>query len=860
MLRTRKLLIFLLSLILIVPLVTSCYPEEDDNTSDENISDTESKAEADPSVKAAIDAMYTCEASRKGERIAVTQNKSYTTSIPSGQDKSWLDNRNMLTDGIYGTTDIFKTPAAWTGFVQNGLDVIVELGEEVEDICEFETTHVLIADYAINKIPGASVYASSDGEKYNFVGSMVLTDNVKEGKLYKYSLSLKEGIKATHIKFSFKGTGGWSFIDEVAAFKYDGAETKDEEFSTLYPDCKMPEKVKTEELWQSSEPDYNKKQNMLLELQPQIFSSVQIKNEHIKLNSPFDCGLLTDGKYASSNSFDQPEYFHFTRGIERTLVFDLTKTSAVSDYKFSFCHNKSAAVNLPITITVFVSENGENWYKIKRITGSEDSEDNQKCVIEGNFDNSYKARFVAVTMSVHTHLYCDEIEITGKKNISGAATASENKRATTVWPNKYTSPDDLSDVHDVVLMYNARNIEGQETEDLSKGLITEEESLRYVAYHDKDGNIKDYMFDSYLYLPFGVFDHSTADGWHKYMENTFTQGYNIDALNTAVGKANEALGNSDYKAKVFLSILRPNLNYDDNGNLVEFGDIDGDGVNEDFTKVSDRIKCIKWMIDENLRLFEEGNYENLELVGLYWYEEQISYHDNQELDMIEYTVDYVHDLGYPIIWIPYFKSVGYYDWNAVEFDVACMQPNYFWKGYGNFIEDNAKITKNLGMCVEFEVDSAALKSNFFRKNYKKYLKGGVEYGYMKDTIHMYYMCGGYGAMYSASKSKDSLDRSIYDDTYKFIKGTLSIDTPEEPKVETFTCGVNDELKEKIEISGENTYLALAYSPKYGSFNFKNNGTFTYTPIENFGGEDSFYIYSCNDYNESEIVKVTINVE
>lgn len=859
MLTLKRLLVFLLCICLMIPFFSSCSdeptPEESNTNSD--ISEVEKPVSE---VKTAIDAVYTGAVDRNGEQVSVTKDKPYTTSIEAGSDGSWTDTGSLLTDGAVGTSNLHAEPIAWVGFVQaSGVDITVNLGSVVDGICAFKTTHFLVSAWAVNKIPGGTVSISTDGENFTAIGSLSMADEAKDNNFYYLSLTLQEGVKASYIRFSFKGTGGWSFVSEVSAYNY--AEAVNTELHTLYPDCKMPTKVETEKLWDSSSTDYNKEQNLLLNLQAQIFASVQLEQKFIELNTAPESGLLTDGTYATENYYGDTAYFHMTRGVERTIVFDLTKTSTVSGYQFSFSNCPNAAVNLPTSVTVFASENAEDWVQIARITEIPDVE-GIKSVVEGDFDSAYKARFIAITLPVHTHLYCDELEIIGKKNVSGATSISSGEKTTVaVNPNKYTSPDTLSDVHDVILMYNAREYTDLATEDLNKGLITIDEILSYVAYRDTDGNIVDYMADSFLYLPFGAFDHTTAEGWHKYVENTFTEEYNLDALNTAVGQANAALGNSDYKVKVFLSILRPNLKYDESGNLITFGDIDGDGKNEDFTKLTDRIKCLKWEIDENLRLFQEGEYENLELVGYYWYEEQISYEDAHELDMIEFAVDYVHDLEYSVIWIPYFQSSGFYDWNALGFDVACMQPNYFWKGYGNYIEENAIITKALGMCVEFEVDDAALGNDFYRKNYKAYLKGGVEYGYMTDTIHMYYISGGHGALYDSYLSTNAVDRSIYDDTYLFMKGSLTIESSAAPAAQTFSAEMNKTLSgQSIEFDVENTHLVLAYAPKYGSLTLKKDGSFSYIPTTDFYGEDCFYVYTDNDYTQSELVKVTINVQ
>ena len=46
---------------------------------------------------------------------------------------------------------------------------------------------------------------------------------------------------------------------------------------------------------------------------------------------------------------------------------------------------------------------------------------------------------------------------------------------------------------------------------------------------------------------------------------------------------------------------------------------------------------------------------------------------------------------------------------------------------------------------------------------------------MKDAAHMYYQGGLPGEYYKAYKSDDPKLHSVYDDTYRFIKGTFNAD-------------------------------------------------------------------------------------
>ena len=145
------------------------------------------------------------------------------------------------------------------------------------------------------------------------------------------------------------------------------------------------------------------------------------------------------------------------------------------------------------------------------------------------------------------------------------------------------------------------------------------------------------------------------------MDNVFAENGNINALSKAVGQVSSALGR-EVRASVFFSILYTWPSH------TAFGDVDGDGVIEDFSKAEDRKKAIKWIVDEQVRRFEEGGYGNLDLRGFYWYEEQITYADPCETELIRYAGEYVRSLGYKLLWIPWNYAPGYAEWKNLGLD------------------------------------------------------------------------------------------------------------------------------------------------------------------------------------------------
>lgn len=307
------------------------------------------------------------------------------------------------------------------------------------------------------------------------------------------------------------------------------------------------------------------------------------------------------------------------------------------------------------------------------------------------------------------------------------------------------------------------------------GRHSESDFMPYVAYLDTQGNIKDYFFDSYLFLPCmgygpsGARMHTDAGNptkaidWTTYVEDTFAPYANVNALETAFGKVKSTLGDKDTKAGVFFTILYPAKT------ATNFGTLGGKSLN--FSKMEDRKYAIKWIIDEQIKLYNNAGYKNLDLVGFYWLEEFLA--DNDDVELMQYTSDYLHSKGLKFIWIPWYLASGYNIHETLGFDVACMQPNLFWMEYTDptRVENSIRISKEYGLCMEMEVDFRVSQPYYYNR-YLYYLEGGMNGG-MMDEVKMYYQDTGPGVYYSACYSNDGLFRSVYDLTYKYAKGTLT---------------------------------------------------------------------------------------
>lgn len=299
------------------------------------------------------------------------------------------------------------------------------------------------------------------------------------------------------------------------------------------------------------------------------------------------------------------------------------------------------------------------------------------------------------------------------------------------------------------------------------------------AAYFKDGKIVDFMYDSFIFLcqPNYLYDYNEngaflkplkKENWLDFVVNDeFAPDMNINALDQAVGEAKKALGDENYKANVFMSMFYPVET------TREFGVVDGRML--DFAKLEDRKAGLKWMVDESVKQFNARNYENVRLAGFYWFCEEIDFKDDNK-GLVNYITDYIREQGFKTCWCPYFWAAGYQNWKEFGIDIAAQQANFFpehhrdWPNCGG--EERlplvAEAVKECGIGVGMEMGDEDKRSI---RVFKKYLKAGVEFGFMHSP-HIYYMGHGPRVINAVFNDSDEFNRSVYDELYKYIHRTL----------------------------------------------------------------------------------------
>lgn len=390
-------------------------------------------------------------------------------------------------------------------------------------------------------------------------------------------------------------------------------------------------------------------------------------------------------------------------------------------------------------------------YQMKLNTGSSETVDTQSSVNENSSNENSSALNSTETEDENSKIEENQDEQTEEEKLQDP-TFVQN------WP-ELLNPNG----------FNINSVQNAIKFSCVGGKITPSTFLPSVAYLE-NGVARDVMFNGFAFTNSVnmVGGSLTQKDWLNYIYSfEFREGFNVDALENAVGQVKTALEMPDYKAGVFLCLTAPEKS------VTNWGEIDGKTLN--FSESNeDRITALKWYVDEQIKAFNDRKYQNIELCGFYFYNESLG---SDALNYLPEITDYVRSLKYITVWSPYYAAAGYDKWKDFGFDRAAMQANYFAgaeslpnAGGKERVTNAAAITASRGMGIEMEI-SGQNPNNVV--GIKEYYRVGITTGFMYRW-HTWWVMGDLKGIKNLYESKDPYVQSAYKEMYLFLNNRLQL--------------------------------------------------------------------------------------
>ena len=253
----------------------------------------------------------------------------------------------------------------------------------------------------------------------------------------------------------------------------------------------------------------------------------------------------------------------------------------------------------------------------------------------------------------------------------------------------------------------------------------------HVSFTDALGK-ENWLFESFLFIeatdvkrgltmsiaPSG---HSAKkESWQDQLDLWLGPEGGVANLEKACADAASRIGKPSRRRQVIITVPDAIMfeNFaDKKSSTIYWGELDGKAL--DFADVNQQLEALCWYIDTARKMFASLKCKYLELGGFYVVSEDlpVEYGDT-ELEKLNTKYkrwetiapalsNYCHEKGQGLYWIPYHMAAGYRFWKRLGFDMAWMQPNYYWdlKNPGRHpIDMTMQAIKTNGMGIELEFE------------------------------------------------------------------------------------------------------------------------------------------------------------
>ena len=137
-----------------------------------------------------------------------------------------------------------------------------------------------------------------------------------------------------------------------------------------------------------------------------------------QFNTPDTESRLTDGVLAQKATYSDPAWVRFTRGVARSILFDIGAIAALQEVRIRLLKEKETAVRLPNNVSFSASVNGVDFENVALIDRFHSESDADIVAVSAKIEPAVKARFLRVTFCCPVHIYIDQIEAIGTKDAS----------------------------------------------------------------------------------------------------------------------------------------------------------------------------------------------------------------------------------------------------------------------------------------------------------------------------------------------------------------------------------------------------------------------------------------------------------
>lgn len=737
------------------------------------------------------------------------------------------------------------------------MNIDFDMGDEEREIADIRVHCHRTLQYGYGLPAFVSVKVSDDGKRFTEIGKVNTPSDLDDCCVYEYYFAFPKAFIARYVRIYFGTNESEQLcVDEIAAYEYreDGVLENLPGIEEDQTYCIKDFYSYSLNLGESGvqvgrdDEDYDVVQNLArlegVDFQIQHFDPLYPGHENTGKDR---IGLLTDGVLHGGD--EERDYFKFHRGGGRNVVCDLGAVMAVRGCKLAFLDRYTWGITTPVVYYISISEDGENWVTVFAEHNPDygktmRQQDDRVC----DFGGEYKARYVKLSFttvpdnSVSAFVYLGEWEITGRKNAENAASAEYDK--TIVYGN-YPDRADWG-FHNILFTCVADEY-GRHCTDIH--VLNEETAYGYAVAETEEGCVP--LMDSFMFTTRGPMNSYSdrGKGFAFFLDELFYEDLNVNAVEKAAPRINAALGRTG-KIPVWISVNCPALGDTFNGEKLDSA--------ESF------VECLKWQADEAIKRFSAQDYNNVYLVGFYWQHENIR-KDSFDAEAASAFNEYIHSLGYRSIWCPYYTADGLFNAHYYGFDVTCLQPNYmFSKSLPGRVDSAAEIAKIYGLGIEIEVENL-YQSREALEYYRKYLRGGVDHGYI-NSVNVYYQGSIPGTYINCVKRGGGICGAMFGETVAYANGTLGKDYAVPVKADLSVYSDASLVCEggggsSVELGGlYGVRYRYFVTPAYGAVRLDESGKLTYSPAKGFRGSDEVRILLFDNVGEYKIITVSVTVE